>query len=401
MLPVAIKPDIFWVGALDYDGRDFHGYSRSPQGTTYNAYVVKDQKTVLFDCVKADMGDIFLHCLEKVTALDRIDYIVCHHLELDHSGFLPRLVEMIKPEKIFCSKAGLKTINGHFNTTGWPIEPVKTGDSISLGRHTVKFMETPMLHWPDSMVSYIPEARLLISNDIFGQNIASPERFSDQIPRGRLEQAAKEYYYNIVLPYSSNVLKTLAQLKDTGWDIDMIAPDHGLILRGADEVARAVSAYQAFAEQKPKPGALIVFDTMWRSTEEMARYIAEGFDRAGVMAHVMSLKANHHSAIMTRLADCGALLAGSPTHNNNVLPLLHNTLSYIKGLRPKNLMGGAFGSYGWSGEGTKILSEMLTAMNIEQPAAPVRCQYVPDRETLTNCANLGHQLGEALLKKCE
>ena len=401
MLPIEIKPDIFWVGALDYDNRDFHGYSRSPQGTTYNAYVIKDQKTALFDCVKTELGDIFLRRLEKVTPLNKIDYLICHHLELDHSGALPRLVEMVKPKKIFCSKTGLKSIHGHFNTTGWPIEEVKTGDSISLGRHSVKFMETPMLHWPDSMISYIPEARLIISNDIFGQNIASPERFSDQIPRYRLEQAAKEYYYNIILPYSPNVLKSLRQLTETGWAIDMIAPDHGLIMRGEKEVAWAINSYQAFAEQKPKPGALIIFDTMWRSTEEMAHYIAEGFDRAGVMAHVMSLKANHHSAVMTRLADCGALMAGSPTHNNDVLPMLHNTLSYIKGLRPKNRLAGAFGSYGWSGEGVKVLSEMLAAMRFELPIEPIKCQYAPDRETLARCEDMGRQIGEALLNKCQ
>ena len=400
MLPVEIKPDIFWVGALDYDNRDFHGYSRSPQGTTYNAYVIKDQKTVLFDCVKKELSDEFLRRLEKVTPFEKIDYLVCHHLELDHSGTLPRIVELVKPEKIFCSQAGLKSIHGHFNTQGWPIEAVKTGDTVPLGKHSIQFVETPMLHWPDSMISHIPEAKLLITNDIFGQNIASPERFSDQIPRYRLEQAAKEYYFNIVLPYSANALKTLAQIRSLNWNIDMIAPDHGLILRGAAEVAWILNAYQDFAEQKPKPDALIIYDTMWHSTEKMAHYIAEGLDSVGVMAHVMSLKANHHSAIMTQLADCGALLAGSPTHNNSVLPYLEGALGYIKGLRPKNRIGGVFGSYGWSGESTKILSEMLTSMHIEQPAEPVKCQWAPKQETLTQCEDLGRTIGLELLKKC-
>ncbi len=401
MLPIEIKPDIFWVGALDYDNRDFHGYSRSPQGTTYNAYVIKDEKIALFDCVKAELNDIFLRRLEKVTPLEKIDYLICHHLELDHSGTLPRLVQLAKPEKIFCSPAGLKSIKGHFNTDGWPLEVVKSGDSLSLGRHNVKFMETPMLHWPDSMISHIPEARLIISNDIFGQNIASPERFSDEIPHYRLEQAAKEYYYNIILPYSGNVLKALAQIAGNNWAVDMIAPDHGLIMRGEKAAAWALNAYRDFAEQKPKPGALIIFDTMWHSTEEMAHYIAEGFDRTGIMAHVMSIKNNHHSAIMTRLADCGALLAGSPTHNNSILPFVTGTLAYIKGLRPKNRLGGAFGSYGWSGECTKILSENLAAMDFNLPAEAVKCQYVPDRETLARCENLGHTLGVELLKLCE
>lgn len=401
MLPIEIKPDIFWVGALDYDNRDFHGYSRSPNGTTYNAYVIRDEKIALFDCVKAELGDVFLRRLEKVTPLEKIDYLICHHLELDHSGTLPRLVELARPEKIFCSPAGLKSIRGHFNTEGWPLEAVKTGDSISLGRRSVRFMETPMLHWPDSMISYIPEARLIISNDIFGQNIASPERFSDEIPRYRLEHAAKDYYHNIILPYSGNVLKSLKQLADTGWPVDMIAPDHGLILRGEKESAWMLNLYAEFAEQKTKPDALVIFDTMWHSTEEMAHYIAEGFDRAGVMAHVMSVKINHHSAIMTRLADCGALIAGSPTHNNGILPLMDGTLSYLKGLRPKNRLGGAFGSHGWSGEGTKILSEILSGMNFTLPAEAVKCQYTPDRETLARCEALGGALGAELLKLCE
>ena len=400
MQPVEIKKDIFWVGFVDYDHRDFHGYSRSPDGSTYNAYLIKDEKNVLLDTVASGCEGTLLCRMAQVIEPEKIDYIICNHMELDHAGALEAIIERCKPEKIFVSQTGLKSMAGYFDCKNWPVQAVKSGDSISIGKRTIVFQETRMLHWPDSMVSYIPEDKLLISNDIFGQNIASSARFVDEFgDDGEYLRRVKEYYYNIVLPYSPMVLKALPIVEQL--DIDMIAPDHGLIHRGEKAVRSIIDMYRAMAEQKPQQRALIFYDTMWQSTETMAYAICSGLEENGVPTRIMSVKQNHHSAVMTELADCGAVIAGSPTHNNTVLPLMAAQLTYMKGLRPLNRIGGAFGSYGWSGEGPKYLHEQLAAMNMEMPAEPVKCNWRPDHEALKACHQMGATIAEALKKKCQ
>ena len=399
MKPLEIKKDIFWVGSVDFESHNFHGYSLSPQGTTYNAYVVKDKKTVLFDTVKASDVSTLLCRLAHVVEPSKVDYIVVNHVELDHSGALPMLVAACKPEKIFTSPMGQKTMEAHFDTTGWPIQVVKSGDSINIGKRNIHFLETRMLHWPDSMFSYIPEDKLLISNDAFGQNIASSERFTDEIDRTVLDHAMTEYYHNIVLPFSPQVLKVLAQVKEMKLDIEMIAPDHGLIFRTRDEIAHVLAMYESFALQKTQKRALIVYDTMWHSTEKMAYAIGEGLSSVGVPYRIMDLKSHHHSAVMTELARCGLVVVGSPTHNNGILPEVAKMLTYMKGLRPQNRVGGAFGSFGWSGECVNIIGEHLTAMGMEMPVTPVKQKYVPSHEAIKACFEMGKELGQAVIAK--
>lgn len=400
MQPVEIKKDIFWVGFVDYDHRDFHGYSRSPDGSTYNAYLIKDEKNVLLDTVASGCESTLLCRLAQVLEPEKIDYIICNHMELDHAGALEAIIERCKPEKVFVSQTGLKSMAGYFDCKNWPVQAVKSGDSINIGKRTIVFQETRMLHWPDSMVSYIPEDKLLISNDIFGQNIASSARFVDEFgDDGEFSRRVKEYYFNIVLPYSPMVLKTLPVVEKL--DIDMIAPDHGLIHRGEKAVRNIIDMYRSMAEQKPQQRALVFYDTMWQSTETMAYAICSGLEENGVPTRIMSVKQNHHSAIMTELADCGAVIAGSPTHNNTVLPLIAAQLTYMKGLRPLNRIGGAFGSYGWSGEGPKYLHEQLASMNMEMPAEPVKCNWRPDHEALKACYQMGVTIADALKKKCQ
>ncbi|MBQ7456286.1 MAG: FprA family A-type flavoprotein [Desulfovibrio sp.] len=400
MQPVAIKNDIFWVGCVDYDHRDFHGYSTSPEGTTYNAYLIKDQKNALFDTVYPGFGKTLLCRLAKTLDPEKIDYIICNHMEFDHAGSLAEIVERTKPEKIFVSQTGMKSLQGYYGQTDWPLVPVKSGDSISLGKRTVVFQETRMLHWPDSMVSYIPEEKLLISNDIFGQNIASTVRFLDEYKdKGDYEHRVKEYFYNIVLPYSPIVLKALPIVEKL--DIDMIAPDHGLIHRGVDACRAIVETYRNLAEQKPQKKALIFFDTMWHSTEQMAYAIGSGLEDNGVPIRIMSTKNNHHSTIQTELADCGCVIAGSPTHNNTILPLVSAQLTYMKGLKPLHRIGGAFGSYGWSGESAKIIHEALASMGMEMPCQPLKCAWRPTKDVLKACHAFGETMAKALIAKCE
>ncbi|MBO4794322.1 MAG: flavodoxin domain-containing protein, partial [Deltaproteobacteria bacterium] len=313
---------------------------------------------------------------------------------------LPELVARCKPEKIFTSVIGKKFMQAQFDTTDWPIETVKTGDVISIGKRHIHFVETRMLHWPDSMFSYIPEDKLLISNDAFGQNIASVERFADQIDPSRLLKSIKEYYYNIVLPFSPQVLRTLEAAAALKLDIEMIAPDHGLIWRGKDQVNFILSTYKALAEQKPACRAVIVYDTMWESTALMASSIGTGLAEEGVPYRLIDLRQNHHSDVMTELADCGAVIIGSPTHNNNVLPGVADTLTYMKGLRPLNRIGAAFGSYAWSGEAPKIIQEWLASMHMELPAEPLKMLFRPKHNQLSQCVELGRTVAKALKKKC-
>ncbi len=401
MKPLAIKDGVYWVGAVDYSCRDFHGYSRSPQGTTYNAYLVTDEKNTLFDTVKAGALDLMLQRIREIMDPSAIDYLVVQHVELDHSGCLPDLVALCKPEKIFCSPMGLKSMQAHFDTEGWPIEVKKTGDTLSLGKRTVHFLEARMLHWPDSMFSYIPEDKLLITNDAFGQNIACSERFADEIDREVLEHAMKEYYHNIVQPYAPQVIKVLDQAAALNLDVDMVAPDHGLIFRGKEAAAFALGTYRRYATPAWKKRAIITYDTMWHSTEKMASAIGDGLYDAGIPYHLLPLKANHHSAVITALADAGAVFVGSPTHNNGIMPGVADLLTYMKGLRPQMKMGAAFGSFGWSGESARAIHEWLEKMGFEMPVEPLTCQYVPKQTTLDQCYRMGKSVGEALAERCK
>lgn len=399
MQAVEIKKGIYWVGVVEFDHRDFHGYSRCPDGTTCNAYLIKDEKSCLVDTVSPGNAGTLLCRLAKVMPPEKVDYIICNHMELDHQGALEEIVARIKPEKIFVSELGLKSMAGYYADKGWPVVSVKSGDTLDLGSRKIVFQETRMLHWPDSMVSYVPSEKLLISQDIFGQNIASTQRYVDTFDNeAEFIHRVKEYYYNIVLPYSPVVLKALPIVESL--DIDMIAPDHGLIHRGRNAVSFIIDMYRKMAEQKPQLQAVIFYDTMWKSTERMAYAVCNGLDEGGVPSRIMSVKANHHSAIMTQIADCGAVLAGSPTHNNGIMPLVSAMLCYMSGLKPLNRIGGAFGSCGWSGESPKYLQKQLKDMNMEMPANPVKSMWAPNKETLKACNQLGKTVAEALKKKC-
>lgn len=400
MKPVEITKDVFWIGAVDFNKRNFHGYSRSPHGTTYNSYLIRDEKNVVFDTVDNEYAGTMFCRLAKALPLEKVDYIVVNHTEKDHAGALCQLVERCKPEKIITSVTGKRFMEAQFDTAGWPIEVVKTGDSISIGKRSIHFVDTKMLHWPDSMVSYIPEEKLLISNDIFGQNIASTERYVDQYNQSDLLHAIKEYYYNIVLPFSPLVLKTLDAVAAMNLDIEIIAPDHGLIYRRREDCAFIVDTYRKLAEQKPQQRAVIVYDSMWGSTGKMAAAIMSGMVDEGVPCQLIDIQKNHHSDVMTALADCGAVLVGSSTHNNSILPAIADVLTYMKGLRPLNRVGAAFGSYGWSGEAPKHIQEWLAGMNIELPAEPLKLPFVPRHEGLAQCRALGVTVAQALKAKC-
>jgi flavorubredoxin len=399
MRPVEICKDVFWVGAVDWECRNFHGYMTAPTGTTYNAFLIKDEKIALFDSVKATHGDQMLCRVAHVVKPEQVDYLIVNHVEMDHSGALPDLVARTKPEKIYTSPMGERAMRAHFACEDWPIEVVKTGSTISLGQRTLQFLETRMLHWPDNMATFIPEDGVLISSDAFGQNWATSERFADEVDRGMLQKQLDRYFANIVLPFSPIAQKTIETIESMGLDIRHICPDHGLMFRTPADVAWVVGRYKELSAQKQKKKAVLVYDTMWHSTEHMAQALADGLMEHGLSVKLMGLHVFDHSDVMEEVWDAAAVLVGSPTHNNGMLPKVADMLTYMKGLKPKGKIGGAFGSYGWSGEAVKDIAGWLTEMGMEMPVDPVRILYVPTHEQLKACLEMGRTIGKAVADK--
>jgi len=393
-----IKENIFWVGAIDWDVRDFHGYS-TYKGTTYNAFLVKDEKIALFDTVKKSHLNELVHHIKQLVDPTEIDYLIVNHVEMDHSGSLPEIVDLIKPEKIFCSKMGLKAIMEHFHPEGWPLEAVDNGQTISLGKKSVQFIETRMLHWPDSMFSYLKEDKLLISSDAFGQHLASSERFDDQIDFSELMEQTAKYYANILTLYSPLIRKLLVKVQELGLEIDMIAPDHGVIWRS--HINDVLQAYSDWSQNKGKRKALVIYDTMWESTKKMAKSIATGINMTGVSVKLINLAHNHRSDVMTEVLNAKAVILGCATLNNGMLPRMAGFLMYMRGLKPTNKIGAAFGSYGWSGEAVKLMNNSMEEMKFDIIEPGMRVKYVPGHADLKECVEMGKRIGEAVIAQTE
>ena len=395
---VKVTDNVYWVGAIDWDIRDFHGYL-TRRGSTYNAFLILAEKVTLIDTVKAPFFDEMMARITSVVQPDKIDYIISNHSEMDHTGALFQTIAAVKPEKIFASKMGVKALAGHFHMDR-EIIPVDDGQTLDLGNMKLTFVETRMCHWPDSMVSYLHEEQLLFSQDAFGMHLAGYERFADELDREVLDYESAKYYANILLGLSSFIAKTLKKISDLGIALSIVAPDHGPIWRKKEDIDRIIGSYARWAAQEPTNKAVILYDTMWGSTTKMARAIGEGLAAGGAKVKLMSTTASHRSEVITELLDAGAIVVGSPTMNNNVLPSVADVMTYIKGLRPGNLVGAAFGSYGWSGEAPKHLHAMLKEMGLTVVAEPLRVNYVPDEAALTECCKLGEAIAKQLRETC-
>jgi flavorubredoxin len=311
---------------------------------------------------------------------------------MDHSGALPEILKYCPNAAIIASKAGVKGLSRHFKKD-WNFEVVKSGDSLSLGKYSLSFVNTPMVHWPDSMVTYLPEEKILFSNDIFGQHIASAERFDDEIGWSRTRHHAAKYYGNIVTPFGKQAAKALAAAGNL--DIGMICPSHGLIWRSF--IPKIVEAYSNWSAHVSEKKALIIYDSMWNSTENLANALEEGLGKAGVNCTVRNLKVNHISDIMTDVLDSQLILLGSPTLNNGMLPTMGQFLTYLKGLKPQNRIGFAFGSYGWGGQAVKELEGAIETLGWEQPFKGINIEYIPDSDEISSTIELGQKLGSFLL----
>jgi len=376
MKPLEIKKGIYWVGAIDWDLRNFHGYS-TQLGSTYNAYLIVDKKIVLVDTVKHYMFNEMLERIKGIIDPAKIDYIISNHTEMDHSGSILDMADIAKSAVIVCSPNGSKGLKKHFKKD-FNFKVVNTGDSINIGKRNLNFILMQMVHWPDSMATYVPEEKLLLPNDAFGQHIASCERFDDEFGWDRIKNEAAKYYANIVLPYGAQVNKALESI--SGLDIDMVAPSHGLIWRS--HIKDIIALYKKWANNVCEKKAVIVYDTMWHSTEKMAYAIKNVFEEKDIPCEIKNLQANHISDVMTSVLDVKYICVGSPTLNNGMLPTISAFLTYMKGLAPENRIGVAFGSYGWGGQSISDIENILEASKFELPLRGLKVQWVPDEAEL-------------------
>lgn len=387
---IEISPKVWWVGGIDWNERLFHGYT-TERGITYNAYLIMDEKITLIDTCKATFADELVQRISQVVDPAKIDVVITNHVEMDHSGSLPVIHKIAPNAEIYASVgAGVNELRAHF---GIEATPVKTGDTLCIGERTLSFVTTPMVHWPDNMVTYSDVDKILFSNDAFGQHFATTKRFDDENDMCEVMKQAKKYYANIVWPYGMQAGRALAAVK--GLELKMIAPSHGCIWRShIDEI---IAKYEEWTTYQTQEKAVVVFDSMWHSTESMAREICDAFIAEGISAQLIDVKSTHISDIMLYMCDAKYVAVGSPTLNSNMLPTVASFLTYMRGLSPKNeqRIGLAFGSYGWAPLGPKQVYAELENAKFQLPVPVVAQQWVPSEENLAELQGIVRKMIEA------
>jgi anaerobic nitric oxide reductase flavorubredoxin len=385
---------VYWVGVVDWAIRKFHGQELSThRGSSYNAYLITDEKTVLVDTVWGPFQNQLIENLREVIDPAKIDIVVANHAEVDHSGSLPAVMRHTPNATVVVSQRGKESVAGHFHQP-WNFRPVKTGDKIDIGKNDLVFVEAPMLHWPDSMFTYLTGKNILMPNDAFGQHYATAFRFNDQVNQEELYEEALKYYANILTPFSGLVLKKIEEVLSLNLAVDMIAPSHGVIWR--KDPLQIVKKYQQWAAQEPEKSAVILYDTMWDGTRLMAEAIGQGLAAEGVPYQVFHMALSDRNDVITEVFKAKAVIVGSPTFNQGVLPTISPILEDLKGLKFQNKIGAAFGSYGWSGEAVKIIEEHLTRCKIQPVAEGVRAKWQPNSDDLVRCRELGQKVAQVV-----
>ncbi|MDI9484966.1 MAG: anaerobic nitric oxide reductase flavorubredoxin [Bacillota bacterium] len=387
---------VTWVGKVDWELEKFHGDELSTyRGSSYNSYLIRDEKVVLIDTVWLPYDTEFVRNLKDEIDLKEIDYIIIQHAEIDHSGALRELMREIPGTPIYCTNNGRKIIQGHFHED-WNFVTVKTGDTLDIGESTLTFVEAPMLHWPDTMFTYMSGENILFSNDAFGQHYATETLYNDRADTCELYEEAMKYYANILTPFSALVTKKINEVLAMELPLNMICTSHGVIWR--DNPAQIVETYLKWANNYQENQITIVYDTMWQSTRLMAEAIAAGIqaEDPDVVVKVYNVAKKDKNDIVTEIFKSKAILAGSATVNNRYLSGMAGLLEMVKGMKFKNKKAAAFGSYGWSGEGNKLLTEDLTVAGFEIVNEGFRTQWVPDEEVLAACQEYGKEFVRSL-----
>jgi anaerobic nitric oxide reductase flavorubredoxin len=393
---VEIKPGVYWVGVVDWGLKHFHGHELSThRGSSYNAYLITDQKTVLVDTVWGPFADQLIENIREVVDPAKIDVVVANHSEMDHSGGLPAVMRHAPNATVVVSKRGLESVEAHYHQP-WNFQAVGTGDRLSIGAHELAFIEAPMLHWPDSMFTYLTGQNVLMPNDAFGQHYATAFRFNDQVDQEELYEEALKYYVNILTPFSRPVLRKIDEVLSLGLPVDVIAPSHGVIWR--KEPLQIVRKYQQWAAQEPEPRAVIVYDTMWNGTRRMAEAIGDGLAEKGVEYKAIHAALMDRNDALVEVFRARTVVVGSPTFNNGVLPTITPILEDLRGLKFQNKLGAAFGCYGWSGEAVKIIEEHFGRCGIPLAREGIRFKWQPRADDLEACRAFGRELAEATKK---
>jgi len=385
---VQVKEGIHWVGAVDWSIRNFHGYI-THRGSSYNSYLVIDEKVALIDFVKAPFAEEQVARISEVIDPKKVDYIVANHAEPDHSGSIRRIIEACPNAEVIATERCINTLLKYYGGD-LKITPIEKKPTLKLGKKSLTFVPVPMAHWPDSMVSYMPEEKLLFSNDAFGQHIASSGRFDDEVDEAELMQEALTYYANILMPLWRSISKALKSLE--GVQLEMIAPSHGVIWRSDPD--RIIRYYQRWVAGETKKKAVVVYDTMWGSTQVLARAIADGIASNGVNVKVHCLGASPNSDVIADILEAKAVVVGSPTINNHIFPTVASFLAYMRGLKPMNKIGAAFGSYGWAGGAKKVVEAEMQAAGIQMVDSEIDFVFKPNSDEAKRAYALGVKIGE-------
>lgn len=395
MKAIELKSGIYWVGAIDWAVRDFHGYI-TPRGTTYNNYLIMDDEITLLDTVKYDFSDITIKNIWSVTDPSRIRHVVIDHIENDHVTSIDRIMELAPRATIYITEKGKKGLGRFFDISKWDIKTVRTGDTLRVGKRTLLFIETPMIHWPDSMMTYIKEEKVLISQDAFGQHIASAVRFDDEFitceSMSELEDGVVDYYANILMPFGQLIKNKIVEIQRLGLEIEMIAPDHGIIWRANPQ--KVLQMYLDMANGKSNLCVSIIYDTMWHGTEQMTLPMMQGIKDEGVECRVIKLRATPMSMAIKEFWKSRGSLVGTPTLNNIMYPSVAEFLTHLRGLRPRNRIVGAFGSYGWGGGAVKEAYEEFRRMGLETYEPGLQILYRPSIEDEAKCYEFGKEFAK-------
>ncbi len=390
---VQLKDGVYWVGVIDWELTHFHGHELSThRGSTYNSYLILDDKKVLVDGVWSPFAKQLLANISEVIDPAELDIVVANHAEVDHAGALPEVMRETKDAMVVCSPKGLDSFPGNYHVD-WQFQPVKTGESIDIGDNELIFVEAPMLHWPDSMFTYLTGHNILMPNDAFGQHYATAGRFNDEVDQEELYEEALKYYVNILTPFSNLVSKKIEEVVGLNLPVDMIAPSHGVIWR--EDPMQIVTKYQEWAAQEPECRAVILYDTMWNATGRMAAAIGDGFADEGVDYKCVHMAVADRNDALVDVFKARTIVAGSPTFNNGILAGMTPILEELKGLRMKNKLGASFGSYGWSGGAAKILQERLAEAKIEVIRDGIEVKWQPGAQELQSCREFGRELAAA------
>jgi flavorubredoxin len=392
-----INERITWVGKIDWELRRFHGDEYSThRGSSYNSYLIRDEKTVLIDTVWTPFSKEFIHNLCQVIDLKKIDYIIMNHSEVDHSGALPELMRLVPETPICCTANGAKLLKAHYNED-WNFMEVKTGDTLNLGENKLYFIEARMLHWPDSMMTYLTGDSILFSNDAFGQHFASEHMYDDKVDSAELFQEALKYYANILTPFSPLVLKKIEELLSLKLPVSMICPSHGVIWKENPE--EIINRYMKWSKHYKENQITILYDTMWNATRTMAEAIAAGMKEKDeeVTIKIYNCANTDKNDIITEIFRSKMILFGSSTINRRILSALAAILEMVRGLGFQGKKAAAFGSYGWSGESAQIISEALKESGFDVVNEGLKLLWKPDEEGLAKCRSFGNELAEKVL----